>query len=475
MESRIVWLLETLAREGIDGSVEEAALASATTFPSTSKVVAVLRPKSPEQVRECVAACAASELKVHAVSTGLNWGYGSRLPAAGESVVLMLDSLDSIEPIDPELGYFRLGPGVTFRALTDYLDLHHPEYSVSAPGSTTRASVLGNALDRGIGTGIDGDRVAYLVSVVAILGDGSILDTSRTRGMRYSSREGAMGPDLTGAFVQSNEGVVVAGEFRLRRRAPHGHAVDVVVKRRDLGLVLNAVQGHFRAMPDSALTVTSGGRQILEGGYANDPDLWRMCLNFESHSRLAVLEQRLRLRRALPGARSQRVDSILSRSDTDLVYGPFGPAVVPAATRNPDTDGVGLNFRGLALPFRSEIVVRAVEAFETTFDQFDTPCALSLRAFDAQTVKMIVPIVWPRGHAIREPLALRLNRVIDDIISDLELRPFRLSVLDVREHDASDLDIALCVKGEGVTPNLSPFAPSRYGPSMITQYVGNDE
>ena len=55
--------------------------AETATFATTHRVPAVVRPGSREEVRACVRVANEHRVPVYPVSTGKNWGYGSRVPA----------------------------------------------------------------------------------------------------------------------------------------------------------------------------------------------------------------------------------------------------------------------------------------------------------------------------------------------------------------------------------------------------------
>ena len=57
--------------------------ASTATFATRSKVQAILRPATRDEVQECLRIANRHRVAVHPVSTGKNWGYGSRVPVAG--------------------------------------------------------------------------------------------------------------------------------------------------------------------------------------------------------------------------------------------------------------------------------------------------------------------------------------------------------------------------------------------------------
>ena len=53
------------------------------------------------------------KVAVYPISSGRNWGYGSRVPAADGCVLLDLGRMNQIVDFNEELGYVTVEPGVT--------------------------------------------------------------------------------------------------------------------------------------------------------------------------------------------------------------------------------------------------------------------------------------------------------------------------------------------------------------------------
>ena len=64
-------------------------------------------------------------------------------------------------------------PGVTQGALREYLDRHDLPFLVPVTGAGPTCSILGNALERGYGITPYADHFASLMSVNAVLADGT--------------------------------------------------------------------------------------------------------------------------------------------------------------------------------------------------------------------------------------------------------------------------------------------------------------
>ena len=136
-----------------------------------------LRPPTAGDVREVLREAVRHRTPLWPVSRGCNWGYGSHLPARSGSVILDLGGLDAIGDLDRGSLSVRLEPGVTQAALFDFLRLHAPDLAFNVTGAGCGTSVIGNALERGIGYSGEKDRDVYALEV--LLPDGSLSGAGR--------------------------------------------------------------------------------------------------------------------------------------------------------------------------------------------------------------------------------------------------------------------------------------------------------
>lgn len=180
----------------------------------------VLRPRSIDDVKEIVAEANARQIALYPISTGKNWGLGSKLPVTDGGVVVDLSGLNRIVEINESLRYAVIEPGVTQGQLANYLAELHPSLTFNLTGAFGETSILGNTLERGDGGYA---RIDDLIALRGILGSGKPfaagghfgatgIDASHVT--RY-----AAGPDLVGLFSQSNFGIVTQMVFRLLPRA----------------------------------------------------------------------------------------------------------------------------------------------------------------------------------------------------------------------------------------------------------------
>jgi 4-cresol dehydrogenase (hydroxylating) len=181
------------------------------TIPEPRRPSAVVRPGSAGEVAEVVRIANRFRIPLWPVSQGRNWGYGSSTPALANTVVLHLGRLNRILEVNEELAYAVIEPGVTYRQLRAHLDAHHPQLWCDSTDGPPEGSVIGNALDRGLGVTHYADHFGTLCGLEVVLPSG---ETVRTGGgppecKTWNTHKWGVGPYLEGLFSQSNFGIVV--------------------------------------------------------------------------------------------------------------------------------------------------------------------------------------------------------------------------------------------------------------------------
>ena len=227
-----------------------------------------LRPPTVHNVCEVLREAAHHGTPLWPVSRGCNWGYGSHLPARNGSVILDLGGLDAISDLDRESLSVRVEPGVTQAALFDYLRLHEPGLAFNVTGSGSGTSVLGNALDRGIGYGGEKDQDVYALEV--LLPDGSYVGP--VEGRNHKSRAHPAGLSTDSLFFQSNFGVVIGARVRLRVRQEAEYAV---ILQGSFDPVIDTLRHAYEAKLISAPTHVAEPGRTQRLGFGLLRELWR--------------------------------------------------------------------------------------------------------------------------------------------------------------------------------------------------------
>ena len=194
-------------------TADNAALKAAetATFQTTQRIPVILRPGSRSEICEVLRIANRHGFALYPISTGKNWGYGSRVPVATNSALLDLSRLNRITDYDNNLGYVTVEPGVTQQDLFNYLHERKAPFWMDATGSSPHCSLIGNAMERGFGHTPYGDHFSNVCGLEVILANGDMIRTGfaglpgAKAGQVY--RWGA-GPSLDGLFSQSNLGIV---------------------------------------------------------------------------------------------------------------------------------------------------------------------------------------------------------------------------------------------------------------------------
>ncbi|CUI06507.1 FAD-binding oxidoreductase [Massilia antarctica] len=198
-----------------------------------------VRPQSVRAVIKLVRAARQNGTPLYPFSTGLNFGYGGKSPTMAGSLLVDLGALNAIRmTVDKRNGRVLpvavIGPGVTQGALYDFLEEHHPNLTFNVTGSARATSIIGNALDRGVG--YFGPRKEDLFGLAVVCGNGKLLRTGFRRLKRSplgTSNPYGLGPILDGLFFQSNFGIVVSACFRLVPKRPKQVALSLSLRREE--------------------------------------------------------------------------------------------------------------------------------------------------------------------------------------------------------------------------------------------------
>lgn len=181
------------------------------TFQTHTRSRLIVQPRTTADVVTVVQFAARERATVYPISRGKNWGFGSKVPVADCDILLDLSAMNNIRSYDAEFGTLRCEPGVTFAQLAAFLRANGNRHFVSAIGGDPEASVVGNVLERGDGSGPYCERSKYVAALEVVLADGSLVTTGYGN-IRHSAladlAESGIGPGFQELFFQSNFGIV---------------------------------------------------------------------------------------------------------------------------------------------------------------------------------------------------------------------------------------------------------------------------
>ena len=185
--------------------------AQTATFLTRQKIKAILRPADSAQIQECLKIANQYNIPLYPISSGKNWGYGSRVPVSDGCVLLDLARLERIVDFNEELAYVTVEPGVTQRKLYQFLQKQGSKLWMDATGSSPDTSLIGNVVERGFGHTPYGDRFANICGLEVILPTGECVHTGFGRFANAQATpiyRWGVGAYLDGLFSQSNFGIV---------------------------------------------------------------------------------------------------------------------------------------------------------------------------------------------------------------------------------------------------------------------------
>jgi 4-cresol dehydrogenase (hydroxylating) len=183
--------------------------------------LAIVYPKSTAEVQRIVQLANDFGVPIWPHSTGLNWGW-SNSPLQEGAVMIILERMNRIISVDENLAYAVIEPGVSYESLNNYLKEHHIKLWADCTAGPPKGSVLGNALDRGVGVTTHGEHFASLCGLEVVLGNGDVLRTGG-EATRHTYKWGT-GPVLEGLFSQGNLGIVTQGGIWLMPE-PEAHVM----------------------------------------------------------------------------------------------------------------------------------------------------------------------------------------------------------------------------------------------------------
>ncbi|MFO1132609.1 MAG: FAD-binding oxidoreductase [Hyphomicrobiales bacterium] len=197
---------EAQEKYGANSVGHQAAIAGAVLPGSQADVVAIVTLANQHNVA------------LYPISTGHNWGYGGATPHGDDAVIVDLHRMNRIIAVDRDLGIAIVEPGVTTGQLYEHLVASGLDYMVPVTGAGPDNSLIGNALERGVGLVPTSDHFQAVMSLTAVLPDGRVyspaLPQDKPTDIGHLYKWG-VGPYLDGLFAQGAFGIVTQATIAL--------------------------------------------------------------------------------------------------------------------------------------------------------------------------------------------------------------------------------------------------------------------
>ena len=174
------------------------------------KAHAAVAPETTEQVQEIVRVANEFRVPLWTVSRGKNFAYGGAAPVLTGSVVLDLSRMNRILEVNEKFGYALVEPGVSYFDLYKYIQERGMKLWLDVPDPGW-GSVMGNALDHGVGYTPYGDHFAMQCGMEVVLPSGELMRTgmgAMPGSNAWQLFKYGFGPYIDGMFSQSNFGIV---------------------------------------------------------------------------------------------------------------------------------------------------------------------------------------------------------------------------------------------------------------------------
>ncbi len=514
-----------LGREFVVTSDEVLRDAGTATFASDRSIPAILRPGSREEVQACVRIANRYGVALYPVSSGKNWGYGSRLPAADDCALLDLGRMNRIVDFNEDLAYVTVEPGVTQRQLFEFLNNRKSHLWMDATGASPECSLIGNTMERGFGHTPYGDHFANVCGFEVILPTGERIETgfgSLPRAKASQVYKWGVGPVLDGLFTQSNLGIVTRMTVWLMPAPAYTQAFFFqCASEEDLGRVIEALRplrlnGTLRSsvhIGNDYKVLNGLGQFPWEETGGQIPLMPRQMLKIREEmkfgrwngsgglygTRAQVKEARRLVRQALRGnvTRLQFLDDRLLRiaarftkpykwlTGLDLkrtleivkpVYGlikgiptekPMASCywrkrTPPPADPNPDRDGCGLLWCAPVAPSQGSSVLSMTALAEDILLAYGFEPMISLTLTTDRAVTCVVSICYDRQVAGEDTRAMQCYRELLDRMTEAGFYSYRLGIQAKQLLDPSSSYGRLLTSLKNALDPNHILAPGRY-------------
>lgn len=506
----------------------ELSQAETATFPTSRRIPVILRPADRGQLSECLRIANEFGLPLYPISSGRNWGYGSRVPPAADCALLDLSCLNRILDFNEKLASVTVECGVTQRQLFQFLKDRGSRLWLDATGSSPDCSLVGNAMERGFGHTPYGDHCAHICSLEVVLPDGSVVQTGpaqfdQTRAA--PSYRWGLGPHLDGLFSQSNLGVVTrmtiwlmpAPEsfeaFFFRSEDPTGlpALIDALaaLRLRDIlrssihiandYKVLNGLQQYpwqetggqtpltpalmaqFREKLTMGYWNASGGLYGTPAQVSEAHRLLRQALGPHRGKLRFLNERKLRMARRFAG-----LFSAVMRWDVRRTIEIVEPVVglmrgIPTehslasvywrkrmpvpADRNPDRDRCGLLWYAPVAPADGPAVQALTDLASNTLLEFGFEPMISLTLLTPRAVYSVISITYDRDVPGEDERAMACYSELSARCTQAGFFPYRLGIQSMQHLQPAPGYAALLARlKDAIDPNHI-LAPGRYEPT----------
>ncbi|MGW3469513.1 FAD-binding oxidoreductase [Saccharopolyspora sp. NPDC000995] len=474
-----VWLAECEQLLGVERverctqrSLAERQRPSNIGFFRARHIPAVMRPRDVSDVQSLVRSLHHRETKaaLYPVSQGRNWGFGSKDPVRDDNVVLDLGDLRRIRHLDLDSGSAIVETGVTQGELARCVA--GTPFMLNVTSSSQHSSVIGNALERGVGT--RRQRCDDIAGLEIVLASGQALRIGSwpRDGQDITAYRHELGPGLMPLFFQSNFGIITAAVVRLLPRPDSIRVLRLGFGYRSLPEVVGVLRGyHHQGLIPQYLKIFLDSAD----GPAAEPKCHAFtCIDGDSELVSAVTE--ILTRRVHASGLFTAIDELdHAHADRSAVM----DALVGDPERNDQTllrefgttadgideDGaVGWLFYAPMIRFEPDSVMRAQSLLRQIANETGITWQAHATVVSTDLIDFVVAIKFPRT----DPWPERAHHALDlmhERFPQSGFQPYRLDIDHM--HRSSELHPDPAIGGflsqlKGVFDPRGLIAPGRY-------------
>lgn len=441
-------------------------------------VRAVIRPGSVQEIQAIVRIFHGNNppAGLHAISTGRNWGLGSAEPATDDVVTVDLGRMNSVRRVDCDAGYAVIEPGVTQLCLAEALDGTNRMLNVTA--SSGHTSVIGNALERGVG--LRRQRTEDLLGLEIVLPDGELArvgwwpeQTKRTAANPYG-----LGPSLLHLFTQSNLGIVAAAVVSLLPRPESQRVLRLKFARSDLSNAMDTLRRWMaQDLVSGVLKVYDSASAASYGG-APDQHLALVCVS-GTPRRVEAMTEIVRaevVESGLFGEMSLSDRAPAAANDFVLQVVEHAYAGSPSQNEHMlrsatgadfntvDSAGGGWIFFLAFIPFDGASIDSALTLIERVHAELGIQAGTTVNALSSDVIDLVVSIKFTPTAEATAVAHSALNRIYE-LFTAIGFYPYRLDVDHSHWRERLMTDSGALKLSRRIRQLLDPksiLAPGRY-------------
>jgi len=412
-------------------------------------VYSVLTPTTVEDVQTIVRRFAESPdaPPLHAISTGRNWGLGSKEPATDGVVRVDMSGLDSIRQIDTEHGWAVIEPGVTQLQLAGTLAGTDRMLNVTA--SSGHTSIVGNMLDRGVG--LYGPRIEDLLGLEVTLPNGELLKVGwwpREDGTAPAINVHGLGPSLLGLFSQSNLALATAAVVRLHPRPAARRTLSLTIAENSFAQAVDALRNiALNGLNRGVIKIYD---DVANQSYGGGSGAATALLNIEGtpasvDAISGIVKDELMRSGAFDSYADSTDETLHGDTVFDVVHAAFGGdpsqnermlrSAVGVDADSVDAVGGGWLFFLPYVPFDGPAVLQARELLQQVREETGVVCGSTVNALNGDVIDLVVTIRFRRAEQQTAQAHRALDRLYE-LFTAHGFLPYRLDVDHAAQIDA---------------------------------------